>query len=266
MTVLALLSTPNAAAQTDQDQYNLTLDQAVAELDSAIQQAGKPDMDEHIRESAAALAFVLDDQEIESADGQLTLGNAYFIAGDLGYAILHYRKGLQIDPSHERLRKNLTHARSFVEPSVPQSFSNSWLNTTLLAWQRVTDRWTMWFFIIGSFALASVLWSIRILDPHNRVPLKASVIAGSVGVIAFGLLSYEQWILNDHRSLVIVTPGTGFYSGPSTSVYQEVYDGSLGIGTEAIVLNERDDGWINVRLSNAQEGWILDGQGVLINQ
>lgn len=254
-----------ASAQNNTDGSSLTLEQAIAQLDASIQRAGKLNADEDIREAAAALAYVLEHEGIASADGELTLGNAYFVGGDLGWAILHYRKGLQIDPSHELLRKNLEHARSFVEPSVPETRNSGWIRSSLLAWQRITDRWTMWFAIIGLLALASIFWSLRIIDPSKRVPLKVPIMLGVIGFVALGLLSYEQWTATSQRELVIVTPGTGFYSGPSRSVYQEVYDGPLGIGTEAIELDRRD-GWVNIRLSNAQEGWIMDEQGAFVDQ
>ncbi|MGJ8635872.1 MAG: hypothetical protein ACSHX5_03405 [Phycisphaerales bacterium] len=266
ITLLSLMLSPTlASAQNNADGSGLTLEQAIAQLDASIQQAGKLNADEKIREAAATLAYVLEQEGIESADGELTLGNAYFVGGDLGWAILHYRKGLQIDPSHELLRKNLAHARSFVEPSVPENGSDGWVRSSLLAWQHITDRWTMWFAIITLLTLASFSMSLRIIDPNKRIPLKAPISLAVIGFIALGLLSYEQWTAAGQRELVIVTPGTGFYSGPSRSVYQEIYDGPLGIGTEAIELDRRD-GWVNIRLSNAQEGWILDEQGAFVNQ
>lgn len=260
-----VMSPTVASAQDTVDNPSLTLEQAIAQLDASIQHAGKHNADEDIREAAAILAYVLKHEGIASADGELTLGNAYFVGGDLGWAILHYRKGLQIDPSHELLRKNLAHARSFVEPSVPESSKSGWIRSSLLAWQHITDRWTMWFAIIGLLTLASIFWSLRIIDPTKRVPVKVPVSLGVIGFVALGLLSYEQWTVANQRELVIVTPGTGFYSGPSRSVYQEIYDGPLGIGTEAIELDRRD-GWVNIRLSNAQEGWIIDEQGAFVNQ
>lgn len=264
--ILALLAFSSTSfAQEDSPKATLTLEQAIKQLDESIEHAGKTNADNNIRESAATLSFVFDQEGIASSDGELTLGNAYFIGGDLGRAILHYRKGLEIDPSHVLLRKNLAHARSFVEPSVPENNSSGWVRTSLLSWHQVTDRWTLWLVIVMLLALTSISCSLRIIDSKKRMPIKVPFVLAIFGFLGLGVLSYESWVTGIEQDLVIVTPGTGFFSGPSSSVYQEIYDQPLGIGTEAIVLDSRE-GWINIRLSNAQEGWIMDDQGALIDQ
>lgn len=265
LTVTLLTITTPSFAQEDPSQRSLSLEQAIKQLDESIEQSGKPNADDKIRESAATLSFVFEQEGIASSDGELTLGNAYFIAGDLGRAVLHYRKGLQIDPSHELLRKNLAHARSFVEPSLPENNSQGWIRTSLLSWHQITDRWTLWLVIVTLLALASISCSLRIVDSKKRVPIKVPLVLAAFGFLGLSILSYDAWISGIQRDLVIVTPGTGFFSGPSRSVYQEIYDQPLGIGTEAIVLDRRE-GWVNIRLSNAQEGWIMDDQGALITQ
>src|SRR5436305_9592193 len=50
--------------------------------------------------------------EIHNAKLYYNLGNTYFRLNDLGHAILHYRRGLRLDPGNRQLQANLSYARS----------------------------------------------------------------------------------------------------------------------------------------------------------
>ncbi len=244
---------------------SLSLEEAIEQLDNAIQQTSGLGGDSKVTQAAAVLAFVLDRDEIETAAGHLTLGNAYFINSDLGRAILHYNRGLLIDPNHQELRQNLAHARSFVEPTVPSKGKRLGIQLALLSWQRVIDPWTLWIVVVVMLGLSSALWTARAAGFGTRVPRKIPVGLMAFALIGFGLLGLNQWTTDHDQRLVVVLPGTGLYSGPGTRVYQEVYDGALGIGTEGVVLDTRES-WVQVRLNNAQEGWILDHSVEMVRQ
>ena len=49
---------------------------------------------------------------IHNAKLYYNLGNAYFRLNDLGHAILHYRRGLRLEPGNRQLQANLSYARS----------------------------------------------------------------------------------------------------------------------------------------------------------
>src|SRR5215470_19112395 len=49
---------------------------------------------------------------IHNAKLYYNLGNAYFRLNDLGRAILHYRRGLRLEPGNRQLQANLSYARS----------------------------------------------------------------------------------------------------------------------------------------------------------
>jgi len=248
--------------QIESDQ-SVTLEMAMERLEDAIEQTESRGTVNDVRQAAAVLSHILHRDGIDSAAGHLTLGNAYFIGDDLGRAILHYRRGLVIEPSNDVLRQNLAHARSFVEPTVPGDGDQVSVRSVLLSWQRVVDRWTLWYGAIGLLIGASVLWTIRMVGSGSRIPVKLSAGLAVIGVFGVGLLGFDQWVKDHERGAIMVMPGTGMYSGPGVGVYQEVYDGALGVGTEATVLDQRD-GWANIRLSNAQDGWVVADSLVLI--
>lgn len=80
--------TMGAAADSD-----ITIEQAIVQLEQSIDQSQNLDSGHAVREAAALLEYAFKRDGLESAGGHLTLGNAYFIGQDLGRAILHYRKG-----------------------------------------------------------------------------------------------------------------------------------------------------------------------------
>ncbi len=245
----------------------LSLEIVLDQLENAIDESTKAGSDAddsiNILEAAAELSFVLERDGIESATGHLALGNAYFIGDDLGRAILHYRRGLMIDPGNQTLMANLAHARSFVEPTVPGEMDGEIsVSSVLLSWKGVLDRWTLWYLSIGLLGLASAAMTGRMFRVV-RVPLMVVGWAAFAGFLGAGLLGFEQWTVAQDRSVVVVSTGTGMYSGPGMGVYQEVYDGPLGVGTEAVALETRN-GWTKLELGNDQSGWVINDSFVYV--
>ena len=254
LVVIAIFCTHSSIAAGPET--NNTIEQAIEQLETAIGLSQDADSGHDVKEAAAMLAFVLERDGIESAGGHLTLGNAYFIGHDLGRAVLHYRRGLEIDPSNTQLQQNLAHARSFVDPVVPLDGKRTTVQSVVQSWHRVTDGGTLWLGVILVMGLASLLWTVRVIGSTNRIPRKLPIAVTMLGLLGFGLLAFDQWIIDHDRGLVVVMPGTGMYSGPGTGVYSKIYDGPLGVGTEALIL-ESKDGWMNILLANDQAGWVL---------
>jgi hypothetical protein len=234
---------------------SVTLEDAISALDHAIQSDQSDDRASIIKEAAAELSFVMEQAGLESSSGEFALGNAYFLADDLGRAILHYRRGLAIDPTDEALRENLEHARSFVEPTVPEQRSGwSWKHA-LLSWRGVIDRWMMWYGSLALLGVASVLITIRVLHQSRFHLVRGAVVCAVLGFIGVSLLWYEYSVGSDRDGVVVILPGTEMYSGPGVGVYTEVYDGVLGIGTEGFVRESKGD-WVRIELRNTQNGWV----------
>lgn len=251
--LLALMCCASGAlAETGQ----VTLEEAIASLDRAVQDSADEEGIQHIQESAAELAFAMDHEGLESSAGELTLGNAYFIGQDLGRSILHYRRGLLIDPTDETLRQNLLHARSFVEPTVPESDSSGWSwKAVLVSWRGVVSRWTLWYGSIAVLGLGCLALTASVLKITAFKLGRVAVVGYALGFAGLGLLGYEYSAGHGQVGVVVVMPGTGLYSGPGSGVYSTVYDGSLGVGTEGVVREVRGE-WVRIELQNAQGGWV----------
>ena len=241
----------------------MTIEQAIERLDQTIAQSGASDP-ESVQEAAAVLGYALDANQIQTAEGHLALANAYFIGEDLGRSITHYRKGLAIDPHHKELRANLAHARSFVEPTLPNEGQPLTLGTALLSWQYLLSNKSLWLICLTLGGLASALWTVMILTSRIRIPRTAPISCAALCITGLVLMGYAGYQSNSEHAVVVGAPETRMYSGPGTGVYQEVYEGPLGIGTEAVVLSIENQ-WAKIKLANDQEGWIDAGSLLYIN-
>ena len=258
LSVLGLVAALGLMGSIAHAQEGLTLEAVIERLDESIARSDGAGSTADVLEAAAGLGFVLERDGIESASGQLALGNAYFIGDDLGRAIVAYRRGLLIDPGNEQIVENLEHARSFVEPRVPGEGEGWTVRAVVLSWRGLVDRWVVWVGSAMCVGLASCFVSAGLAGWRRVLPRVVVIGLGAVGIVGFGVLGFDWWEAANDRGVVVVDGGTGLYSGPGAGVYPLVYEGSLGIGSEGELLEERD-GWSRVVLGNGQEGWVEGG-------
>lgn len=201
---------------------------------------------------AAAGFGALRDAGLNSAALEYNLGNTHFRLGELGQAILHYRRAERLAPGDERLIANLRYARGRVEPSIAPS-GQSRLTRQLLFWHYSTSlRQRFWALVV----LAAIGWPLLFLWLRWRVRLLA--ITGLVAVaLSFCTGSSLLWQINDeagHPPAVLV--GSQQYlrlgRGETTDLALQQ---PLGPGVELRILQQRGD-WVEVRLPNDQSGWL----------
>lgn len=201
---------------------------------------------------AAAGFSALRDAGLSNAALEYNLANTHFRLGELGQAILHYRRAERLAPGDERLIANLRYARGRVEPSIAPS-GQSRLARQLLFWHYSTSlRQRFWALII----LAAIGWLLLFLWLRWRV--RTLVITGLVAV-ALSLCTGSSllWQINDeaqHPPAVLV--GNQQYlrlgRGETTDLALQQ---PLGPGVELRILQQRGD-WVEVRLPNDQSGWL----------
>lgn len=203
-------------------------------------------------QDAANSWLALVEAGVQNAALEYDLGNVFFRLGDLGHAILHYRRAQRLNPTDARLEANLRYARERVEPLIPPS-AESRLLAQLLFWHHRTS-------VLGRFkalvALAAIGWLI--LSAWLWIRRSGVLLAGLI-VVALSLAvgASIHWQLYDEaaaphavivRDLQYLRLGRG--EGSDLALKQP-----LGAGVELRVLDRRGD-WIEVRLPNEQTGWL----------
>jgi tetratricopeptide (TPR) repeat protein len=201
---------------------------------------------------AEAGFLALGDAGLRNACLEYDLGNVYFRLGDLGHAILHYRRAAALDPSDERLTANLRYARDRVEPRIAPSGQRR-LARQLLFWHYGTSVRQRF----GALAVVSAGGGL-LLFAWLRWRQRGVLIGGLVGVAAaLAVGTSLLWQLHaDARfpPAVVVARGVPLRLGRGTGSDLALKQ-PLGPGLELRVLQERGD-WVEVRLPNDQAGWL----------
>lgn len=204
------------------------------------------------RRSAASFE-ALTTAGLRNAALEYNLGNTYFRLDELGRAIVHYRRALRLDPSHEKLQANLAYARREVEPHIPPSGQD-----------RLWHRLLFWHYgkSLGQRYWAAALLSVfgwLLLIVRLRRPARPLLILGMTAVL-LGLAAGTSvvWQANEeasHPPAVIVLDKYILRLGRGEG-YDPALRQPLGPGVELRILQRRGD-WIEVRLPNDQTGWLL---------
>jgi tetratricopeptide (TPR) repeat protein len=197
-------------------------------------------------EEAAAAYLKIVDSGVVSPAVYFNLGNAYFKSGQLGMAIVSYRKAQQLAPRDPDIRANLQFVRGTVGGgSAP----------TQPFWQRLVTRLNLdeWAILTaGALWLFGGVQALRqfVQSPffERRLVTMVPLLLLLLCVVGLGC----AWHLAAQPCAVVVKPDTVLHHGPleespSVQVLQD--------GQELIVVDEKDD-WVQVEGAARGVGWL----------
>jgi tetratricopeptide (TPR) repeat protein len=186
------------------------------------------------------------------------LGNAYYQSGDLGRALLNYRRAQEISPRDTDLGNNLALVRKerldlqsdetgFAEGLAPLTtgvFNLSDLSILIFF------VWTIWFILLG-VAIFKPVWRYRL-----RIPLSF------VGIILLLSLLLLGGRLAAPPTAVVIDEVVPVRSGPGED-YLELYQ--LHAAAEIYVWETKND-WVQFALADGRLGWLPSKTVVLVHQ
>ncbi len=251
--------TANAAAEPlpPQRQREI-LQEALAAYDRAVSSSREnPTQANQLYHQAAAGFSALVEAGLRNAALEYNLGNTYYRLGDIGRAVLHYRRAQTLDPGDERLAANLRYARDHVEPAIAPSGQRA-LTRQLLFLHYTTSLQQRCGWMIVAAALGYGLLLAWLRRRHRGLLIGG--MAGAVLTLSFGLsLSWELHERSMRPAAVVVT-GQPYlrYDRDDSSSANLVLKQPLGAGVELRILQQRGD-WVEVQLSNDQKGWLPAG-------
>ena len=195
--------------------------------------------------------FLIDERGVDTAELHANLGNAYFQAGEQGWAVLHYQRSLNADPIQEDVLHNLRYARSLTIDELPATRSQLILDA-LTFWHR-------WPFAVRAtcFGLAhAAFWGVIAMLFYRR----ARWMYWSIGTVAvlsviFGLsllTSHQRWdnpvdgVVVERE--VIARQGNGI-------IYDNAFTSPLHSGTEFSIIEQRGE-WVYASLLNGDTCWL----------
>jgi tetratricopeptide (TPR) repeat protein len=238
------------AARADPD----ILMEAETAFRAGVEAGADPKAVKHFKQ-AARLYAELESRGIRNADLYRNLGNACFLHGDLGGAILAYRLGLELAPGDAIMQENLELARSQVAYPQPGSFARPPI-----------EHWPPWLprpgvnvlfiMLIVVYSLTLLLW-LRGRITQNDVVLGFSLLAALFAVGLAGLTLFEargQAERADHRLVVIAQDDTPLRRGDGLD-YPISHPTMLNRGTEASLRFDAGN-WLQIQLSSGEVGWV----------
>ncbi len=247
------LATASAAEALTPGRQREVLREALNAFDKAVRMVGDDpaQAEELYRESVAAFE-TLTAHGVRNAALEYNLGNAYFRLGELGRAILHYRRALQLDPTDAALRANLGYARNRVEPYVAPTGGRQLVNRLMFWTSHTSIRERFWLTLITSVAG----W----LGLTLRLRWRSRSLTASAGLlIAVGLANAASvgWQLHDEarRPPAVVMGGEHVLRLGRGEGYEPALNQPLGPGVELRILSQRGD-WVEVELRDDKTGWL----------
>jgi len=230
-----------------------TLEDALAKFEqaSALPRAESAKALRLYRESADAYEALIS-SGVRNGAVYYNLGNTYYRLGDIGRAILAYRRAECYEPRNAEVLANLRTARSLRinQIEVP---ARSRLVQNLLFWQAHTSARGRGVFAAVVFTLAWGFLIARLFTPRRWLVglfLGCIVLAAAAGVSAAWQLHHER----THPDGVILAEDVVARTGNGPS-YQPKFEENLQPGVEFTLMEHRGD-WLRIRLPNDEQGWI----------
>jgi len=251
--LLAELSDPVAAQPLSPARQRQVLREALALYDEAVavSRTDPTQAAEMFRRSAAGL-LALRAAGVRNAALEYNLGNVYFRLGELGRAVLHYRRAEQLSPHDHRLRANLRYARQRVEPNIAPS-GQSRLVRQLAFWHYQTSpRQRFWALIV----LSSIGWSLLFawLLRGYRLVAAGGLICVLLGLGSAASLLWQMVDERRHPHAVVINSEAYLRLGRGMGADLALKQ-ALGPGVELRILRRHGE-WVEVQLPSEQTGWL----------
>lgn len=210
----------------------------------------------------AAMHFERIIREGGVSNGKLfyNIGNAYFKAGDLGKAILYYKRAYRLIPNDVNLKKNLDYARSKRVDKIEEK-AQTRVFRILFFWHYETSPEIRFFIFIVFFF---ILWIFLSLMLFFKKPfLKWGVIIPAIAAaLFFGSLFVDVITASGNNPGVIIAREVIARKGDSDA-YEPSFQEPLHPGTEFTLIDKRR-GWYNIELVDGTSCWIPEKDAELV--
>ncbi len=236
---------------------------ALADFDQAHKiRADQPDRARQLFRSAAQRFQTIAAAGVSNGRLEYDLGNCLLQAGDLGEAVLHYRRAERLIPGDPLLADNLAEARSRCLTSIKPT-RRSRLLRSLFFWHhdislpgRSKAALTLYLVFWGLLTLGT-------LRPRRSLTI-AAIACGIVCVAMAGSVAATGWSDRHAAEGVITDMDVVVYKGPGTG-YQRQFEQPLQPGVEFTLREARRDWW-NIDLADGNTGWVESTTAELITK
>lgn len=182
-----------------------------------------------------------------SADVYFNLANAYFKGANLGLAIFHYRRALDLAPRDAEIRANLAFARERVVDQVEGGQSLGGRLQAVAA--GVSEKEACYFLLVVLIAVFLLL-ALQLYYRSEWIQWARSALM--VALLFAGLWALYHAVLRPEYG-VVVAPEIKVYSGLGKD---NVVLFALHEGVEFVVEELAGSEWVRIRLVDGKQGWV----------
>jgi len=261
ISALLLALTAPAHAQLPSNQLYPLFNQANEAFRQANAIAGDPQAEKLYEKAILSYERIINETRIRNAGLYYNLANAYLLKGDLGKAILNYRRAQKLDSSDENIRKNLTFARSRTIDLIKPRTEKRVLQT-LFFWHYDFALKTKFILTLLFFAALCITLTVMIWLGRSAPATVAAVICAILVVCFFVSVTVEANSKARTISGVITSQQVVARQGDGQG-YPASFKDPLHEGTEFDLIEHRP-GWFHIKLSDGSDGWMPDTTAELI--
>lgn len=250
--VLAAFANGAHAQETAGIDVRARLERALTDYEQAEREADRDARIAGFRRAERGFAALL-------ADGFATpalhtnLGSAALQAGDLGQAVLAYRRALRLDPAAVTARQNLAHVRSLLPAWVPRP-SGSEGADALLVYRRIPAA-TRSLLAACGFALAALFLVVAARRPEG--PWRGlAILFGIVWLLLLASVVLDG--SGEEGVAVVLTSDEEPARSSDSALARLAFPDPLPQGVEALRLETRGD-FARIRLANGRDVWVRNG-------
>ncbi len=210
------------------------------------------DGQEGIRQAASLYERTIKENGIRNGYLYYNLGNCYFQLGEIGKAILNYRRAEKLIPSYRRLKHNLASARGRRKDNIEKAQIRS-IARTIFFWHSLMSLRTK---IVVFSMLFSIIWILLLVKLFSDKALVRWVLTVCIFfTLVFGAsAALEFYARHSVRFGVIVAEETVPRKGPGES-YEASFKEPLHEGIE-FRLRDRQAKWFRIELDNGAQCWV----------
>ena len=211
-------------------------------------------------QAAQQYEFLVQEEGIHNGPLFYTLGNSWFMAGDVGRAILNYRRAEEFMPNHPDLKHNLQTALELRTDLIPKKELHP-LADKLLGWHLKTSTTFRWWLFAGLWTVLWGAWFWAERSPRKEVRVTATV-TGILSLLLLGSLITERVMKHRAQPGVILSKEIMARKGDG-SMYAPAFLDPLHSGTEFQCLEDRGNWW-HIQLADGQTCWIPADAGEMV--
>jgi tetratricopeptide (TPR) repeat protein len=223
--------------------------------------ANDPDRAKELyRKAALRFERIIRAGKVQNGKLYYNVGNAYFRIGDLGRAILHYRRAERYRPHDPNLLQNLKYARSRRLDQIDVQQKTRVLRTLLFWHYDLSAGTRSVIFAVGSL-LFWVGLAVRVFS-RKSIPMWALACLGLIGLLFLASLVFEGFFADRQREGVILVENVSARKGDGDT-YQPSFKNPLHAGTEVRILEDRNT-WYHIELRDGRRCWVPHSAAELI--